>query len=129
MQNEDEMLEDYLERFMYILQSSKHKFDISTIRTLFLCGITDDSRNNLNRLGQGDIAQKPFDQIYDLCRKFSRNQYRSSKGIQNKKWKIESTDAMIIGLENKMNNMKIEIMNIFSKEIESLNFQQKLVEE
>jgi len=36
---------------------------------------------------------------------------------------------MIIGLENKMHNMKIEIMNIVSKQRDSLKFQQKLVEE
>ena len=107
MQNDDETLKDYLERFMYILQRSKHKFDPSTIRTLFLRGLTDDARNNLNLLGQGDIAQKYFDQICDLCRKFSRNQYRSGKGIQNKNRKTESIDAMIIGLQNKMDNMKI----------------------
>ena len=51
VQNDDETLEDYLERFMYILQRSKHKFDLSTIRTLFLCGLIDDARNNLNLLG------------------------------------------------------------------------------
>ena len=83
MQNDDETLEDYSERFMYILQKSKHKFDPSTIRALFLHRLTDDGRYNLNLLGQGDIAQKTFDQICDLCRKFSRNQYRSGKRIQN----------------------------------------------
>lgn len=129
VQNNDDTLEDYLERFLYILQRSKKKFDPSTIRTLFLHGLTDDARNNLNLLGQGDIAQNTFDQICDLCRKFSRNQYRSDKGIRNKNRKIESTDAMIIRLENKMDNIKIEIMNNISKQIDSLKFQQKLVEE
>lgn len=84
MENDDETLEGYLERFLYILQRSKNKFDLSTIRTLFLWGLTDDARNNLNLLGQGDIAQKSFDQICDLWRKFVRNQYRSSKGMHNK---------------------------------------------
>ena len=129
VKNDDETLEDYLERFLYILQRSKHKFDLSTIRTLFLCGLTDDARNNLNLLGQGDIAQKPFDQICNLCRKFSRNQYRCGKGIRNRNKKTKSTDAMIVGFENKMDNMKIEIMNNVSKQIYSLKFQQKLVEE
>ena len=115
MKNDIGTLEDYLERFMYILQRSKHKFDLSTIRTLFLHGLTDDARNNLNLLGQGDITQNDFDQICDLCKKFSRNQHRSGKGIPNRNKKTESTDAMIIGLENKMNNMKIEIMNTISK--------------
>ena len=36
---------------------------------------------------------------------------------------------MIIGLENKMDNIKIEIMNIVSKKINSFKFQQKHVEE
>ena len=66
-------------------------------------------------LGQGYIAQKTFDQIFDLCRKLSRNQYRSSKGILNRNRKTKSTNAMIVGLENKMDNKKIEIMNNFSK--------------
>ena len=129
VQYDDEMLEDYLERFLYILQRSKHKFDPSTIRTLFLHGLTDDARNNLNLLGQGDIAQKTFDQICDLCRKFSQNQSMSSRGIRsnsnnNRFW---STNVVIIGLENKMDNMKTEIMNIVSKQINSLKFQQKIV--
>lgn len=42
--------------------------------------------------------------------------------------KIESTDAMIIGLENKMDNMKIEIMDTVIKKIGSLKFKKKLVE-
>ena len=102
MQNYDETLQDYLERFMYILQRSKKKFDLSTIRNLFLRGLIDDAINNLNFLGQGGISQKYFDQICDLCRKFSKNQYRSGKGIRNRNKKTESTDAMIVGLENKM---------------------------
>lgn len=101
MKSDDETLEDYLERFLYICQRSKHKFDLSTIRTLFLRGLIDDARNNLNLLGQGDIAQKHFDQICDLWRKLSRNQYRSGKGIQNRRKKTKSIDAMIIGLEKK----------------------------
>lgn len=71
VQGDDETLENYLERFLYILQRSKHKFDPSLIRNLFLRGLTDDARNNLNLLGQGDIAHKYFDQICDLSRKLS----------------------------------------------------------
>ena len=97
------------------LQRSKLKLDSSTIRTLFLRGLTDNARNNLNLLGQGDISQQTFGQICELCKNFSRNQYRSGRGNRNKNWKTESTDAMIIGLENKMENMKIDIMNTITK--------------
>lgn len=57
------------------------------------------------------------------------NQYRYGKVIRNKNRKTESTDAMIMRLESKMDNMKTEIMNNVSKKIDSLKFQQKLVEE
>jgi len=94
VQNDNEILEDYLERFLYILQRTKHKFYLSTIITLFLRGLTDDARNNINLLGQRDIAQNLFDKICDLCKKFSRNEYRSGKGIQNRNRKTKSIDAI-----------------------------------
>ena len=80
IQDDDEMLEDYLEIFLYILQRSKLKLDPNTIRTLFLRGLTDNARKNLNLLGQGDISQQNFEKICELCRKFSGNQYRSHRG-------------------------------------------------
>jgi len=83
----------------------------------------------MNLLEQGDIAQKTFEQICDLCRKFSRNESRSTRGRRSKTNKLGSTDAMIIGLENKMDNMKIEIMNTVSKQIDSLKFHQKIEKE
>lgn len=98
IQDDDETLEDYLERFMYILQRSKLKLDSSTIRTMFLRGLTDNVINNLNMLGQGDISQQTFEQISELCRKFSRNQYRFGRGTRNRSRKTESIDVMIIGL-------------------------------
>lgn len=73
-------------------------------------------------LGQGHIAQKYFDQICDLCKKFSWNQCRSNKGGKSRNNKIGSTDSMIIGLENKMDNMKLEIMNTIRKQVDSLKF-------
>ena len=51
IQDDDEMLEDYLERFLYILQKSKLRLDPNTIITLFLRGLTDNARKNLNLLG------------------------------------------------------------------------------
>ena len=52
--------------------------------------------------GQGDITQKSFDQICDLCRNLSRNQSRSGRGVRSINNKPRSTGDMIIGLENKM---------------------------
>lgn len=55
----------------------------------------------------------------------SRNQSRFGKGIRgnSRKNRFGPKCAMIIGLEYKMDSMKIEIMNIVSKKIYSLKFQ------
>lgn len=90
---------------------------------MFLRGLIDNARNNLNILGQGDISQQNFEQICELCRIFSKNQYSFGRGTRNRNRKTESTDAMIIGLENKMENMKIDIMNTVTKQLDSLKFQ------
>ena len=50
IQDDDETIEYYLERFLYILQRSKLKLDSSAIRTLFLRGLTDNARNNFNSI-------------------------------------------------------------------------------
>lgn len=55
-QQEDENLEEYLERFAYNLQKSKqHSLNQETIRTIFLKGIKDEYLDILNVMGKGDI--------------------------------------------------------------------------
>jgi hypothetical protein len=72
-QHEDENLEDYLERFLYNLQKYKmSSLNSYTIRTIFLKGIRDDYINVLNLMRAGDISFLPFDQISELCRKYSK---------------------------------------------------------
>jgi len=100
VQGDDETLEYYLDGFIYILWKSKHKFDISTIRTFFLHGLIENSRHNLNLLGQGEIGQDSFHQIFDLCIKFSGNRSRSGSGSLSRNNKLGSTDAIMVGLEN-----------------------------
>ena len=61
---EDEILEEYLEIFLYNLQKSKHSsltFDIAW--TVFLQGIRDEYIDVLNLMRNGDISYLPFDEI------------------------------------------------------------------
>ena len=55
-QREDESLEDYVERFQYNLQKSKHKhLEKEILKTLSLKGIKDDFLKLLNLIGKGDV--------------------------------------------------------------------------
>ena len=79
-QHEEENLEDYLERFLYNLQKSKQSsLNSDTIRTIFLKGVRDDYINVLNLMGAGDISFLPFNQICELCRKYSRGKTKTGK--------------------------------------------------
>ena len=63
-QQEDESLEEYLERFLYNLQKSKqHSLNPYTIRTIFLKGIKDEYLDILNVMGKAEISYIPFDEI------------------------------------------------------------------
>ena len=79
-QHEDENLEDYLEIFLYNLQKSKQiSLNSDTIRTIFLKGIRDEYINVLNLIGVVDISFLPFDQIFELCRKYFRGRAKIGK--------------------------------------------------
>jgi hypothetical protein len=71
-QQEEESLEDYVERFLYNLQKTKHStLNDDTIRTIFLKGIQEEYIEVLNLMGSGDVSHLPFAEICDLCRRYS----------------------------------------------------------
>ena len=56
-QQEEETLEDYVERFDYNLQKSRHNsLNPNAIRTIFLKGILEDYIDMLNLMAIGDIS-------------------------------------------------------------------------
>ena len=58
---EDEILEDYLERFIYTLHKSKYSdLQEDAVRTLFLKGIFEDLLESLNLMAAGDISIRPL---------------------------------------------------------------------
>jgi hypothetical protein len=71
-QKEEETLEDYVERFQYNLQRTKQNtLDPETLRIIFLRGIKDDCMHALNLMGAEDISQMTYNDICELCRRYS----------------------------------------------------------
>ena len=65
-------MEDFLERFNYIFQKYKYNTLLEdVVRTLFLKGILEEYIEILNLMAVGDIYHKSFDEICELCRKYS----------------------------------------------------------
>ena len=80
-QQEEESIEEYLERFLYNYQKSKQRLNDNTVRTIFLKGIQDEYIDVLNLMGTGDDSQLNFEDISNLCKKYSRRKAKSGKGI------------------------------------------------
>lgn len=56
IQGEDEILEEYVDRFQYNLQKSKYKhLEKEILKTLLLKGIKDECLEILNLIGKGDV--------------------------------------------------------------------------
>jgi hypothetical protein len=83
-QLEDENLEDYMEWFSYISQKSKyHDLPDDAVKALFLKGISEEYLETLNLMASGDISHKPFAEIYEMCRNYSRSRAKMGKSVQD----------------------------------------------
>ena len=81
-QLEDEILENYLKIFIYTLHRSKHNnvWEYS-VRTLFLKGIWEDLLESINLMASDYISHKPFAQIGEICRNYSRSRGEVGRNI------------------------------------------------
>jgi len=80
IQGEDEILEDYVERFRYNLQKSKHKYlEKDILKTLLLKGIKDEFLELLNLIGKGEVFQLSYDDVCELCIRYSRGISKAGK--------------------------------------------------
>jgi hypothetical protein len=132
-QKEEEILEDYLEKFLYNLQRSKqHKLELETIRTIFLRGLLDESINFLNLMGSGDVSRLSFEEICDLCRRYSRSQARSGKGPRDTLSKVTKSATSGVTrdeLGNLLENFKTDLLGTLSLQLDTLQFKKKQEDE
>lgn len=74
-QNEDESLEDYLDRFLFLSKRcGETTISVEILKTIFLKGLDDDARRSIDLMGKGDVSQLNLEDICDLCRNFSHTQ-------------------------------------------------------
>jgi len=84
IQGEYESLEDYVEQFHYNLQKSKHKYlEKDILKTLLLKGIKDEFLELLNLIGKGDVFQLLYDDVCELCIKYSKEISKAGKSSRD----------------------------------------------
>ena len=80
IQEEDESLEDLIERFMYNVKREKlYHLVFDTLKTLLLRIIMDEWIDLLNLMSKGDVYQLSFEEIFETCKCISKVRERVSK--------------------------------------------------
>jgi len=130
-QQEDESLEEYLEQFAYNLQNSKHRsMTLDLIRTIFFRGIREEYLDDLNLMGKGDISTLPFEEIAELCEKYSRSKAKIGKRtISSKATKSASTSVTRAEIGNLLEEFKTDLLSTLGTQIDTLKAKKRQEEE
>ena len=73
----------------------------------------------LNQMAYGDVSQKSFEDIVEMCRKYSRSKSKARKGVRV----VKSSSRGITKLElgSLLENFKIDILSTTSAQMDTLN--------
>lgn len=126
-QQEEESLEEYLERFAYNLQKFKqHSLNQETIRAIFLKGIRDEYLDILNVMGKGDISNLLFNEIADWCQKYSRGRSKSGKRDgSSKAAKLAIGGVTRAEIGSLLENFKTDILSTLGTQVDVLKANKK----
>eukprot|EP00253_Pinus_taeda_P019887 PITA_19887 len=126
-QQEDETLEEYLERVVYNLQKSKHRtMPLDLIRIIFLKGIREEYMDDLNLMGKGEISVLPFEEIADLCEKYSRSKAKMGKRtLSSKVTKSASASVTRAEIGNLLEEFKTDLLSTIGNQIDTLKAKKK----
>ena len=133
-QHDEESLEDFLERFIYILQKSKYNgLQDEAIKTLFLKGILEEYIDTLNLMASGDIYQKTFEEISELCITYSRSKGKTIKSVRepfNRNTKATTSGGVTRSeLGNLLENFKNDILSTIGSQLDTLKIKKKQEDE
>ena len=78
-------------------------------------------------MAAGDISQKPFDEIIELFRKYSRSKSKAGKGVRS--IKPVGGGVTMTKLGNLLENSKTYILGMISSQIDSMNIKNKFEDE
>ena len=114
-QQEGEILEEYLEIFLYNYQKFKQRLNDNTVRTIFLRGIQEEYIDVFNLTSVGDISQLTFEEISNLYKKYSQSKAKNGKGIRDTRINKSTLRGVTrVELGNLLENFKTYILSTLS---------------
>jgi hypothetical protein len=119
-----------MERFAYISHKSKyHNLPDDLVRDIFLKSISEEYLETLNLMESCDISHKPFVEICEMCRNYSRSRAKTGKSVQDpcsrnlKEFILGSITRVEIG--NLLENIKTSTLSTIGSHLDTLNIKKK----
>ena len=84
----------------------------ATIRTIFLKGILEENIDILTLMASRDVSHKSFEDIVEMCRKYSRSKAKAGKGVRAVKTSSGGITRLELG--NLLENFKTDILGTIS---------------
>jgi hypothetical protein len=75
-------------------------------------------------MGYGDISSLPFDQIFEMCRKYSRGKAKAGKGQRDILSKVTKSTTRSISRDeigNLLENFKTELLGTLTSQFDAFN--------
>ena len=80
VQRDEESLEYFVERMLYNVKSvGQTNMGLDVLKIILLHGIREEFLDMLNLLGKGDISKESFENIIELCKRYSMGSSRNNK--------------------------------------------------
>ena len=103
---------------------------LDLIRTIFLKGIREEYLDDLSLMGKGDISTLPFEEIADLCEKYSRSKARYRKrALSSKATKSASASVTRAEIGNLLEEFKTDLLSTLGNQIDTLKAKKKQEDE
>jgi len=94
------------------------------LKTILLKGVRDDCLDMLNMLGKGDISKESYEDIVNLCKRFSRGSTRNNSATKDATFsrvqKSASGGETRAEIGNMLEYLKTEMINSFASQIDTL---------
>jgi len=128
-QKEEESLEDYLERFHYIVKRAlQNHLYLDTLKVIFLRRNIDEWINVLNLMGKGYISHLTYPKICDLCKHISRWKSKYGKGPKDAISRVNKSTTNGVSrtdIDNLLDNFKIDILSTIGSQLDAFKIKQK----
>ena len=77
-------------------------------------------------MGTGDVSQLTFEEIFNLCKKYSRSKVKNGKGIRDTRInKSASGGVTRVELGNLLENFKTDILSTLSSQLDTIKTKKK----